>query len=101
MEGYKVFPQYSKVNGVIDFAITYESSRVPILIFFVEVKIPLALKKVSSHTSADVQMHQHFQAILDAFTPIPLPALISICFMSTVTQKTIPIFCHFGKTDLA
>jgi hypothetical protein len=80
-EDYQVSPQYNQVAGVIDFAVTHDA--IPIPIFFVEIKIPSALNNIATRALADDQMRQRFTAILDAFIPIPLPALIGISTMGT------------------
>lgn len=82
-EDYEVVPQYNQVAGVIDFAVTHNAILLPIPIFFVEVKVPSALDNIAPRALADNQMRQRFTAILNAFHPIPLPALFGISTMGT------------------
>jgi hypothetical protein len=81
-EDYDICPQFNAVAGVIDFAVTHNAIR-PIPIFFIEIKVPSNLDHIAARALADGQMRQRFTAIRDAFTPIPLPALIGISAMGT------------------
>ena len=73
-EGYQISPQYNLIPGAIDFSVVYLVIEREFPIFFIEIKTPSTLYRDSARETADNQMRERFQDILNTFGPIPLPA---------------------------